>query len=346
MKSRLKSGVEMYGTARLIISAFFVALLIITAALDLAFQRSVSDVMIRWCMNFVLALAMVPGIRSGIGLNFGSPLGIVCGLLGGILAIEFGFAGWASLIVAVILSVPFSLVMGWIYGKLLNYVKGSEMMIATYIGFSVVSLFSIFWIFLPVTKQSLTMPMGKGVRANVDLTESFGYLLDKFLLIKFDDFEIPLGYILVCIAIILIVKLFFDSRTGIMMRVAGENPKFAAANGINVDRNRILGTVLSTVLSAVGIIFYSQSYGFLQLYQTPLMMGFQSVAAVLIGGASTKQATIFNAVIGTLLFYGILALSMPVANAVAPQSNLAEIVRIVVSNGIIIYALTKIIRRG
>ena len=130
------------------------------------------------------------------------------------------------------------------------------------------------------------------------------------------------------------------------MRVAGENPKFAAANGINVDRNRILGTVLSTVLSAVGIIFYSQSYGFLQLYQTPLMMGFQSVAAVLIGGASTKQATIFNAVIGTLLFYGILALSMPVANAVAPQSNLAEIVRIVVSNGIIIYALTKIIRRG
>jgi simple sugar transport system permease protein len=37
---------------------------------------------------------------------------------------------------------------------------------------------------------------------------------------------------------------------------------------------------------------------------------------------------------------------MPVANALAPQSNLSEIVRIVASNGIIVYALTKIKREG
>jgi len=96
----------------------------------------------------------------------------------------------------------------------------------------------------------------------------------------------------------------------------------------------------------VGILFYSQSYGYMQLYESPLMMGFSAVAGILIGGATTKKAGISHVLIGTLLFNGVLALSMPVANAVAPQSNLAEIVRVVVSNGIIVYALTTIKKEG
>ena len=35
---------------------------------------------------------------------------------------------------------------------------------------------------------------------------------------------------------------------------------------------------------------YAQSYGFYQLYQAPMMMGFAAVAAILIGGASTTSA--------------------------------------------------------
>ena len=114
---------------------------------------------------------------------------------------------------------------------------------------------------------------------------------------------------------------------------------------LGVTQNeQILGTVLSTVLSAIGILFYAQSYGFLQLYTAPLKMSFLAVAAVLIGGATTRKASIGNVILGSLLFNGILATSTPVANALAPDSNLAEIVRIIVSNGIIVYALTKIRR--
>ena len=46
----------------------------------------------------------------------------------------------------------------------------------------------------------------------------------------------------------------------------------------------------------------------MQLYNGPMMMGFNSVAAVLIGGASPKRARISNVLIGTFLFQGILAL--------------------------------------
>ena len=38
---------------------------------------------------------------------------------------------------------------------------------------------------------------------------------------------------------------------------------------------------------------------------------------------------------------GVLTLGMPVANALVPQSTISETMRILISNGIILYALTK-----
>ena len=40
---------------------------------------------------------------------------------------------------------------------------------------------------------------------------------------------------------------------------------------------------LRTMLAAVGIIVYGQSYGFMQLYQAPRQMGFLAASAILIG---------------------------------------------------------------
>ena len=104
---------------------------------------------------------------------------------------------------------------------------------------------------------------------------------------------------------------------------------------------RILGTTLSTMIAAVGIIVYGQSYGFMQLYQAPRQMGFLAASAILLGGASTSRAKISHVVIGTFLFQGVLTLGMPVANALIPGSTISETLRILISNGIILYALTK-----
>jgi simple sugar transport system permease protein len=93
-------------------------------------------------------------------------------------------------------------------------------------------------------------------------------------------------------------------------------------------------------MGAVGIIIYSQSYGFIQLYNAPLYMALVSVSAILIGGASLSRATIPQAVVGTFLFNSLLVVAPAVANRII-ESEIAEIMRAIISNGIILYALTR-----
>ncbi len=124
------------------------------------------------------------------------------------------------------------------------------------------------------------------------------------------------------------------------MSAVGSNPQFARAHGVSVDRMRIISVVISTVLGAVGMVVYEQSYGFIQLYMGPLYMAFPAVAAILLGGATINSATISNVVIGTFLFQGILTMTPSVINGML-KTDMAEVIRILVSNGMILYALTR-----
>ena len=90
------------------------------------------------------------------------------------------------------------------------------------------------------------------------------------------------------------------------LRTAGSNELYAISSGINVRRMRSLAVVLSTVLAAIGIVVYAQAYGFISLYNGPLLMAFPAIAAVLLGGASVQRASVSNVVLGTILFQTML----------------------------------------
>ena len=139
MKEKLSSFVASFGLPRLIISAFLLALFILAPIVGVDLPMQITNVINRFSWNAVLVLAMVPMVHSGCGLNFGLPLGIISGLLGATLSLEFGFTGPMSFVMAVLISTPFALILGSGYGWLLNKIKGGEMMIATYVGFSSVS---------------------------------------------------------------------------------------------------------------------------------------------------------------------------------------------------------------
>ena len=345
MTETMKNISNKIGLPRLIITTLFIALCIMAVTLKQDFSILVSDVVRRFGMFGILALAMIPSIQSGTGPNFALPIGIICGLVGGLLAIEFGFTSAImgyGFISAILISLPIALVAGWVYGILLNKIKGSEMLVATYTGFSIVSFMQIAWVTLPFKHPEMVWPIGKGLRVTIALDSTYGKILNELGAFEIMGANIPTGLLLFFFAACFVIWVFSRSKAGVALRAVGDNPRFAIASGIDVNKNRIIGMILSTIIGAVGIIVYSQSYGYLQLYLDPLYMAFPAVAAVLIGGASTRKAKISHAIIGVFLFQGILVVALPVANQLFPEGDLAEVLRMVVQNGIILYALTKV----
>ena len=334
--------VEKLGIPRVIIGVFFVLLCFMCLWYDLSLSTLLSNTVVRMGMNSIMVLAMVPGIQCGISLNLGLPIGLVAGLIGGLLTIELGIPGWWGFLFAIAVGSVLAAICGYLYAQLLNRLKGEEMSVTTYVGFSIVSLMCIAWLVLPFNSLKLRWPMGTGLRNTIGLdSTNFKQILNNFLSFEIGGFVVPTGLLLFMALCCWLVWLFSRSKTGIAMQAVGNNPRFAEAAGINVDKMRIIGTTLSTVLGAVGILVYSQSYGFMQLYTTPRQMGFVAASAILIGGASTSRCKISHVLIGTFLFQGVLTLGMPVANVLVPGSTISETLRILISNGIILYALTK-----
>ena len=341
MKDRIKHIIKVVGIPRITTITLLIVIYIAAYYLGLNVPSLFSDNLVRMGMNGVLVLAMVPSILAGTGLNFGLPLGIICGILGGLISIELNLSGLLAFFVAIVVSIPLSIFTGYFYGKLLNRVKGSEMMVGTYVGFSVVSLMCIGWLILPFNSDSIRWPIGSGLRTTISLDRYYDKVLNHILNFKIGSIEIPTGLLLFFFLMCFFVFLFFKTKTGLAIIATGRSEKFAKASGINVDKSRLYATILSTILGAVGILVYSQSYGFIQLYTAPLMMGFVAVAAILLGGASANYASILHVIIGVFIFQGLLLVALPVANVIFPQGNLSEVMRVVVQYGIILYALTK-----
>lgn len=156
---------------------------------------------------------------------------------------------------------------------------------------------------------------------------------------------IPTGTLLFFVLLAVLMWAFLHTKTGTAMTAVGSNPAFARAAGINVDKMRLISVIMSTWLGAVGILVYEQGFGFIQLYNGPFWMAMPAVAAILIGGASVNKASIGNVIIGTILYQGVVTMTPTVMSA-AFQMDMSEVIRIVVSNGMILYALTRKTERG
>lgn len=355
-KEKMKKVIDIIGVPRLIVVCFFIAIVLTAYFNGIDVASYFSSTLKYWGMWGILVLAMVPTIKCGIGPNYGISLGIVCGLLGTLLSIEFGITAKINAIVpglgpwaAFFFSVLVSAVLGWGvgigYGKLLNLVKGSEMTVTTYIGYSVIYLMCILWFRVPFTSGEITWPLsGTGVRNLVAMEGSFGFLLNDafgFYIGGEKGVFIPVGLIVFFLFVCFIVHLYFRSKTGLAITAVGSNPTFAKASGIDVDKMRIKGVAMSTIMGAVGIVVYTQGFGYLQAYTAPLSMGFLCVASVLIGGATMSKVTIMNVIIGTFLYQGLIIFTPPVSNELLAGTDISDTMRQIIQNGVILYALAK-----
>ncbi|MDD2301427.1 MAG: ABC transporter permease, partial [Eubacteriales bacterium] len=224
MRDKLSGAFKTIGLPRIIIFSFFLLVVFGAYHYDLGLPALFGSVLRRWGMFGILVLAMVPAIQCGIGPNFGVSLGIVCGLLGSLLVIEFNvssFLGpWGAITVAILLSTLFATLVGSGYGLLLNRVKGSEMTVSTYVGFSAIAFMNIWWVTLPFTSGEINWPIaGEGARTTINLASSFGELLNKaggFYLYGEEStgLYVPTGLLLFFFLMCYIVYLFMKSKIG------------------------------------------------------------------------------------------------------------------------------------
>ena len=231
-QSKLRRLVNSYGVPRLIITGFLLLMFILAPVAGVDFATQITNVINRFSWNAIMVLAMVPMIHSGCGLNFGLPLGIISGLLGATLSIEFGFTGGMSFLMAIVIATPFALVLGGGYGWMLNKIKGGEMMVATYVGFSSVSFMCMMWLLLPYKSPTMVWGFaGKGLRTTISLEGFYDQFLAKFLQIDLNRFGInlviPTGSLLFFALLAFLMWVFLHTKTGTAMTAVGSNPTFA-----------------------------------------------------------------------------------------------------------------------
>lgn len=326
---------------QMIIILFIMILLVLAIKISIPAASLINDFIVRLILNCVLVISLIPMVNSGAGLNFGLPVGAVAGLLGMVLTAQFGGKGLTGFFLSIAVSIPFAVSAGELYGRLLNRVKGREEIAATFTGFSIVSIMCLFWVAAPFSHPQMIWILGRsGLRNTIGLKEFWGKSLYNFLKIKTGEIIIPAGSILFITLILILLYLFSRTRAGMMMNAVGENESFARINGVNIEKMRKLSVIMSTVLASAGTCIYAQQYGFIELYDAPLMAAFPAVSAFLLGGSYGKRVYLRHALLGVVLYQSLYLLSLPVANVLLVP-EMAEIIRMIITSFVILYALAK-----
>ncbi len=144
----------------------------------------------------------------------------------------------------------------------------------------------------------------------------------------------------VLIALVCLLNVFLShTKLGQDIRSCGQDMQVAAAAGIKVGQTRIIATIISTVIASWGQIIYLQNMGLVNTYTSHEQVGMYAVAALLVGGASLRKATIGQVFLGALLFH-ILFFTMPLAGLnLFNDAQIGEYFRVFISYGIIAISL-------
>lgn len=151
--------------------------------------------------------------------------------------------------------------------------------------------------------------------------------------------KVPVVTGFLIVALCIFNELILRTKLGQDFRSVGQSQHIAEVSGINVDKTRIIATIMSTIFAAWGQIMYLQNMGTLNTYGAHTQIGMFSVAALLVGGASTQKAGVKHAILGTLLFNSMFIMSPEIGLSLFGNALLGEYFRTFMVYGVIGLAL-------
>jgi len=322
----------------------FIALSIFTIPLSgFSPEYLIQEMIIRLARNSFLVLALLIPIIAGMGLNFGMVLGAMAGQIGLILITDWNIVGIPGMALAMILSIPLSIFLGWLAGHILNRAKGREMVTSYILGFFINGIYQFIVLYMmgkaiPIGNPALVLSRGYGIRNAINL-EGIRQSLDNLIPIYIGKVQIPVATFILISAFCFFIIWFRKTKLGQDMRAVGQDMEVAEAAGIPVNKTRIISMIISTVLAGFGQIIFLQNIGTLNTYNSHDQTGMYSIAALLIGGATVSHATIPNIFLGVVLFHLMFVTSPMAGKNLIGSAMLGEYFRLFISYGIIAISL-------
>ena len=302
-----------------------------------------NEIVTRMGRNAFLILSLLIPIMAGMGLNFGMTLGAMAGEIGLIFVSDWQIVGIPGMVLAMIISIPISVLLGLFCGKILNMAKGREMITSYIISFFINGVYQLVVLFLmgsiiPIKHSSIKLPRGYGIRNTVSLL-NMRQKLDNLIPLTIGGVKIPVMTFIVIGVLCLFIIWFRRTKLGQDMRAVGQDMEVARDAGINVERTRILSIIISTVLAGFGMILYLQNMGNIATYSSHSQIGMFCIAALLVGGASVDKASIGNVFLGVILFHLMFIVAPKAGAAITGDSMIGEFFRVFVSYAVITVAL-------
>ncbi len=302
-----------------------------------------NEIMTRLGRNAFLILSLLIPIMAGMGLNFGMTLGAMAGQIGLIFVADWQIWGIPGLILAAIISIPISVLLGVFIGKVLNKAKGREMITSYFIAYVMTGVYQLVVLYMmgpiiPIKHSSIKLPRGYGIRNTVSLL-NMRQSLDNLIPVSIGGVKIPVFTLILIALACLFIVWFRKTKLGQDMRAVGQDMEVAKDAGINVDRTRIIAMVISTIFAGFGMIIYLQNVGNFPTYTAHSQIGMFCIAALLVGGASVERASIGNVFLGVILFHTMFIVAPKTGAAITGDSMIGEYFRVFVSYLVITVAL-------
>jgi simple sugar transport system permease protein len=308
-----------------------------------SFTYLAQELVTRLVRNSFLVLSLIVPIIAGMGLNFGMTLGAMAGQIGLIFVTDWNIVGLPGMFLAMIISLPLSVLFGYATGSVLNRAKGREMVTGFILAFFASGVYQLIVLYgmgsiIPIESSGLVLSRGYGIRNAVNLA-GIRQAMDGLLTVRLLGITIPIATFGFIALLCLFLLWFGRTKLGQDMRAVGQSMEVAESSGIAVNRTRIVAIIISTVLAGIGQIVYLQNIGTLNTYNSHEQIGMYSIAAILVGGASVSRARISNVFLGIALFHLMFVVSPNAGKNLIGSAQLGEYFRGFISYGVISVAL-------
>ena len=146
----------------------------------------------RLSRNAFIVLALILPIVAGMGINFAVTIGAMAAQISTLWVIEWGISSLGGFLLAMAMTVPLAAVFGYLIGKLLNKMKGQEMIGGLILGYFANGLYQLLFLFIfgnliPLNAPGLVIKGSTGVANTIDLStdRGFKYALDGLWRVDF-----------------------------------------------------------------------------------------------------------------------------------------------------------------